>query len=53
MIALLIASLVRFPYTKDTYNNPQNLWIFAYVISDSEELLAYILLQGEPAFRLS
>ncbi|KAG6915617.1 hypothetical protein DXG01_010693 [Tephrocybe rancida] len=23
--------LLRFPYTKDTYNNPQNLWTFAYV----------------------
>ena len=22
---------VRFPYTKDTYNNPQNVWTFAYV----------------------
>lgn len=22
---------MRFPYTKDTYNNPQNLWTFAYV----------------------
>ncbi|KAH9968140.1 hypothetical protein BC827DRAFT_1122317 [Russula dissimulans] len=22
---------VRFPYTADTYNNPQNLWTFAYV----------------------
>ena len=21
--------IVRFAYTKDTYNNPQNLWIFA------------------------
>jgi len=22
---------VRFPYTNETYNNPQNLWIYAYV----------------------
>jgi hypothetical protein len=26
MLTLLI---VRYPYTKDTYNNPQNLWKFA------------------------
>lgn len=23
--------LFRFPYTNATYNNPQNLWEFAYV----------------------
>ena len=24
-------STVRFPYTKDTYNNPLNLWLFTCV----------------------
>jgi len=22
---------IRFPYTTDSYNDPQNLWTFAYV----------------------
>jgi hypothetical protein len=25
--------LVRFPYTQDTYNNPQNVWTFVSVSS--------------------
>lgn len=28
---VIIMFAVRFPYTMDTYNNPQNLWKFAYV----------------------
>ena len=32
-------SAVRFAYTKDTYNNPQNLWTFAYVITLHQVLL--------------
>ena len=28
----LIWFVDQIPYTKDTYNNPQNLWIFAFVL---------------------
>jgi hypothetical protein len=29
VLKLLYKLEVRFPYTADTYNDPQNLWIFA------------------------
>lgn len=29
LLVLKLLYKVRFPYTADTYNDPQNLWIFA------------------------
>ncbi|THH27364.1 hypothetical protein EUX98_g6832 [Antrodiella citrinella] len=34
---------LRFAYTKDTYNNPQNLWTFAYVIFHSPGFYTHLM----------
>ena len=37
---------VRFAYTKDTFADPQNLWIFAYVHRDFPIVLVSTLTYG-------
>ena len=49
-----IMHIGRFPYTAETYNNPQNLWLFAWVSSPApaRELLTNRLLREKQFFWL-
>ncbi|KAI5117463.1 hypothetical protein M0805_004067 [Coniferiporia weirii] len=42
----------RFAYTKETFNNPQNLWIFACVLLHSPERLGQFLKEPDSATKL-